>query len=66
MTLVASSEKYAENMVMYFKRVIYFRNPKTKVKMKNSLYPKQTILDLTKMFMKGFHYDYMHPVIEVS
>ena len=51
---------------MYFKRVIYFRNPKTKVKMKNAVYPEQAILDLTKIFMNGFHYDYMHPVMEVS
>ena len=54
MTLVASSKKYAENMVMYFKRVISFRNPKTEVKMKNAVYPEYTILDLTKIFLNGF------------
>ena len=39
---------------MYFKRVIYFRNPKTEVKMKNAVYPEHTILDLTKIFLNGF------------
>ena len=69
MNLVTSEQKYQKYVMKpnfkdghpFSKHLFVMEMGKIEIKMNKSVYPGQTILDLSKTLMYEFHYDYMRP-----
>ena len=66
---MASQEKYAKYVMKpnfkggfpFSKEIFAVKMGKTEIKVNQSVYLRQAILDLSKALMYEFHYDYMQP-----